>query len=321
MTIFFYTPNPISEALSLNDEVDLLTQTRGLECWINITFFYLKNSKIPFEIKLVNEIPVEGLILFHKGYFPKDFRPNSKQYFICIQADYGRHRYAQMHIVQNPYQSFNLFVNNRLLSDYLFSYTSTDFIPLWPQPCLIPRDLSRKYSIQNVNFFGNPQETLPGLNIEMNSFFEKRKLNFIPKYNIYQWHDYQATDIVLSIRSFSKKEFYHKPLSKLVNGVLAGSIIIAGDESSATYFKKHFYPELLTISNISELQRSIDYIINNSESSFQAISKAKNRIAPFLKDALVNKWVQSLCKAIDQYNRWLRTSQLNRDAFYNFRNL
>ena len=36
-------------------------------------------------------------------YIPEaDLQPNSRQLFVCCQADRSRHNYAQIHIVQNP---------------------------------------------------------------------------------------------------------------------------------------------------------------------------------------------------------------------------
>ena len=147
--IYYYYPNKIPNTLDYKS---------GLDCWILKTFWKLKEYKSDLNIHLVNYIPDEGIIIFHKGFFPKDIVPSNTQLFVCVQADYGRHKYAQYHIAQNPLgvSNFN-FSKRSFLEEKLFSFTKSYFIAHWNQNDIIKRNSSRGESFKNVCFYGIDQ--------------------------------------------------------------------------------------------------------------------------------------------------------------------
>jgi hypothetical protein len=315
MRIYFYSPKAVETLEKVKSYEDLFLQSKGLEFWIHSTFFHLKTKQTLFEPILTDNIPEMGIIVFHKSFFTKDLKPNKNQFFICVQADYGRHKFAQMHIVQNPFQINNFRASKKSVIDNLFNYASTNFISHWPQPGLLLRDLERGYIIENISFFGN-KEQIP---IELVEYLNSRSINFKAHFDPSTWNNYEQTDIVLAIRSFDQKPHYNKPFSKIVNANLAGCLVIAGAESSAKFYKYNYYPELPIATTIDELIKAIDLIIGNPKDSFDRLRKSQSKIEKFTEDGVLLQWLSILEFAVTKFEDYKKSSNFSKEIFFKYR--
>ena len=314
MKVYFYTTD-IDSWNDLESSGDLMSQTRGLQCWIHMTTYYLRKYSKIIEPIVVNQVPEEGIIVFHKGYFPKLYKPGRNQFFVCIQADYGRHRYAQMHLVQNPLQLQGFNGGFQSAIDPVFSFTKRQFLPLWPQPSIIERNPDRKYAVEHVGFFGNPQEFLSDEIGKFETFLKGNGLNIRYKFDPADWADYSTTDIALAIRSFSNLPYYNKPVSKLVNAVLAGSLIVAGDESSSRFFKKRYFPEMHLVATLDDTQRAIKQLLDDPVSAFEKVSNCRARLEEFSIENLTYSWEQLLLEAEGKFKKWKKMNSMKHRAF------
>jgi hypothetical protein len=319
MKIYLYSPDATAISSNLKIQSDLIEEAKnGLGCWIHSVYFYLKTY---LNIQLVDDIPDEGIILYHSGFFPKNIKPTGKQYFICVQADYGRSRYAQMHLVQNPYQSSNLLVNKRIVTDSLFSFSSIIFIPLWVQPSIIPRSIERGYEISNVKFLGNIEQLNPAEKDKLYSAISSCNLNFIPVFNYNEWNDYSSCDIVLALRDFNNNPYYYKPFSKIVNAIMADTLVISGNESSSKYFKKHFYKQLPIVKTTNDLISSLNKIKDNPEAAFISLTSVKTKINQLSNEFLLYKWIDIFKKSELLFDKWKMSSNFKRELFYKSREI
>jgi hypothetical protein len=311
-SIYFYYPNKIPNTLDYKS---------GLDCWILKTFWKLKEYKSDLNIHLVNYIPDEGIIIFHKGFFPKDIMPSNTQLFVCVQADYGRHQYAQYHIAQNPLgvSNFN-FSKRSFLEEKLFSFTKSYFIAHWNQNDIIKRNSSRGESFKNVCFYGIapnfPKDLLEP------SFREKLKSEGIELKIITdsdQWNDYSETDCVLAIRDFENKPHYNKPFSKIVNSYLAGVPVIAGNESSSLYLKNGLGIGISIVTNPDECFNAIKQVKENYLSSLKRIIIDKDKLKEFQDEAIVLSWDKLLREMQHNYQLWLNSSSLAKNIYIKYR--
>jgi hypothetical protein len=322
MKVYFYSPIANDTLKKLDSFDDLIYQTRrGLEIWIHITYYMLLHKSKLIEPILTQEIPDEGIVVFHKGFSPKEIKPNKNQYFICVQADYGRHKFAQMHLVQNPYQVSNFKLSRRSFFDNTFSFSSSNYITLWPQPSIIKRSLDRNISINNISFYGNIEQVEKGLEEYLTGFCKKNGLQYTPKYDPLSWNDYSSTDITLAIRSFDNNSYYHKPFSKLVNAVIADCLVIAAPESSSLFFKEKYFPKLPIVDSIDGLSREINNIIKYPDIYFEHLNACKNRINELVDDGVVSQWEHMLFVANNQFLNWKNSSPITRSIFLNYRSL
>lgn len=310
--IYFYYPNEIPITLDYKS---------GLDCWILKTFWKLKEYKNDLNIHLVNYIPDEGIIIFHKGFFPKDIVPSNTQLFVCVQADYGRHQYAQYHIAQNPLgvSNFN-FSKRSFLEEKLFSFTKSYFIAHWNQNDIIKRNSSRGESFKNVCFYGIDQN-FPQKLFEP-SFKEKLKKEGIDLKIITdsdQWNDYSETDCVLAIRDFENKPHYNKPFSKIINSYLAGVPVIAGNESSSLYLKNGLGIGISIVTNPDECFNAIKQVKENYLSSLKRIIIDKDKLKEFQDEAIVLSWDKLLREMQHNYQLWRNSSSLAKNIYIKYR--
>ena len=315
MKIYFYSPKARETIEKLKIYEDLFFQSKGLEFWIHSTFFHLKIKQNLFEPILTDSIPEMGIIIFHKGFFPKDLKPNKNQFFICVQADYGRHKFAQMHIVQNPFQINNFQASKKSVLDSLFNFATTNFVSHWPQPSLLKRKLHRGNLIENISFFGN-KEQIPN---ELEDYLNSKSINFKAHFDPSTWNNYEHTDIVLAIRSFDEKPYYNKPFSKIVNATLAGCLVIAGAESSAKFYKDNYYPELPIVSSTDELIKAIDLIIENPQDSFNCLRNSRSKIKNFTEEGVLLQWISILEFAVKKFEDYRESSNFSKEIFYRYR--
>ncbi len=110
--------------------------------WTLQTYLYLRAGGV--NCQLTGTLPREGIVVTHRDFLADAIRPGPRLLLVCLLADRGapemwlagagRHPYAQLHLVQNPQDA--LVARPSLLWE-------SRYLPLWPQPGLIPRDAAR----------------------------------------------------------------------------------------------------------------------------------------------------------------------------------
>lgn len=316
--IYFYNPTYSSEECkNLNDSFIPAT---GIDCWINQSYLNLRNI-LKDRIHLVNEIPESGIIVFHPKYFPKDFIPSINQFLICAQADYGRHRFAQINLVQNQDQLNSFYYNKRAKTDRLFKFSDNLYLPHWQHPHLIKRSVERKNLVEQVAFFGNPKNIDPLILGKVPDELYHRGMRFSLKMNKKDFYDYSEVDIALAVRSFFDNSYINKPYWKILNAVLCGSLILASSESSSIHFKKYFYPELPIISSYTDLIRILESIKMNPDSYFTPLRLAQDRLMSYYHPSLINNWLNVFEIATKKFQSWRTSNQIYREAFIKYRSI
>jgi hypothetical protein len=240
--IYFYYP-PGADDGNIPASNGVFTSNRaGYYNWSVKTYGYL--SKMGFPCRLTHTLPDEGIIVSHRHFLKNTMLPNRRQLFVCAVADFWRHPFAQLHIVQNT--------SDPLLVDAAPSWPAV-FIPLWPESGLIPRDPARGDKFENVAYFGLPPRLAPQLRSEkFAARLREHGFNFriVPRD---RWNDYSDTDAVLAVRNFAPVSWHKFPPSKLYNSWHAGVPALLGSESAYQaerrseydYFEVHSPDEVL----------------------------------------------------------------------------
>ena len=214
--IYFYYPPGIDGDIPESKGV-FARDRPGKYIWTVKTFGYL--SKMGFPCRLTDQLPDEGIIVTHREFFTDGMIPNRRQLFVCVVADFQRHPFAQLHIVQNA-------------RDPLLTHASpawpAAFMPHWPETNLIPRDPARGDLFENVSYFGLPARLAPQLrSAQFAARLREQGFNFrIVSRD--RWNDYSDTDAVLAVRSFAPVSWHKFPPTKLYNCWLARRSGFAG---------------------------------------------------------------------------------------------
>ena len=295
-------------------ENKFLTLQNGLENWIFQTYYIFRKIGLK-DVFLTDIIPKEGVVIFHSGYFEKNLKPSVSQFFICVSADYGRHRYAHIHIFQNIQQTQFQYKNGRLFLDKLFIYTRNIFIPHWTQPQIINRQAKSK-SLRKIGYFGLTQNLDVEIIDFLTEFSSKNDLEFEIVDDYLKWNDYTNFDLIIAIRSLKKGEYFNKPFSKLINAIIAGVPVISGDESSARFFKKKYFPFLSIVNSINELENEIFYIKDNYVDTLLTVEKYSTKLKESFPKEVIDSWSKCFETSISLFQKWRNSTLKSRELFF-----
>jgi hypothetical protein len=280
--------------------------------WTLQTYLYLNNYG--FSCQLVDTMPDEGIVVSHRDFLDDSFQPGPKMLLVCLRADVDRHPYAQLHVVQNPYQA---------IPKTLMTLWESHFIPHWPQPSIIFRDPKRGDAFENVMFLGNAVNLVPEFQEPMwYEELEKLGLKFKTKLGHDQWHDYSDTDVVLAIREFGRENYWRgKPASKLYSAWHAGVPAILGYESAFQAERKSDL-DYLEATSLKEVIMSLKQLQDNLELRHAIIENGRIRAKETQPDVMVERWKEFLIDvAIPAYRNWCLMPRWQQQLFFNTRQL
>jgi hypothetical protein len=215
-----YLPDPARQEAWRSGKITRLEEAGKVacaQCWIYQTSVALERSDVP--VRLTQAIPSEGILVALTNLLTADFRVPKHVFFVGVVADYLADARAHLHVVQNNAHARRL--------------RNAAFMPLWPQPNLLPRDPARGDRFENVCFFGESSNLAPELSDTrwQDKLRNELGLNFIIC-GADRWHDYREADCVVAIRGFRRSSYVHKPATKLYNAWLAGVPFIGGLDSA-----------------------------------------------------------------------------------------
>lgn len=320
--IYFYSPEIEKVPKDSVQAVDPKFYSTGLHHWVHFTYCYFKyiDHSHAFDVIMTSSIPEQGIIVFHRGWFPSDLKPNSKQLFVCLLVDCGRHRYAQIQVVHNPKSVDNFRRSIKSLLDKCFRFTKEVFIASWPQPGLIARSEDRGYKVENICFMGHPKNLPKELKTkEWLKKCHEMKVNFQVIDEASKWSDFSQIDLILAMRSFDNRPYYHKPFLKITNAMLAGVPVIATRESSHLYLKYEKKVDFQIVDSIIELASIVKLMKDNPTLEFQKVEINQKLIKDYTSEAVFKAYNQLFKECAVKLQRWSAAGKVQRFFYLKFR--
>ena len=243
--VYFYYPNGVDDDTARRSTQEYLPGRAGNFVWTVKTWAYL--SEMGFPCRLTSQLPDEGIVITHREFLHNSMVPTPEQLFVCIMADFYRHPFAQLHVVQNA-------------CDELVIRPSPNwravFMPHWTESALIARDRARGDTLVNVSYYGLPERLAPQLRSE--GFIARlRECGFdFRMVSRDRWNDYSDTDVVLAVRSFARVSFHKYPPTKLYNCWAAGVPALLGRESGYRAEKQHEY-DYFEVDSVDHVLRTL----------------------------------------------------------------
>jgi len=282
------------------------TYNWSLYNWTLQTYLQLKANGFPCE--LVSKMPEQGIVVAHRYSLPDQTQPSAKVLLVCIQADKGRHTYAQLHIVQNP-------------QDDIFNKSAAFWprccIPLWPQPGLIPRHAERGDRFENIVYLGRARELAP----ELQSPQWQEKLDTLGlKWQVVteqeRWNNYSNADAILAVRRFERSCSYSwKPPSKLINAWQGGVLAILGSES-AYQAARQGELDYIEVTSLEQALGALQRLRDDVKLRQAMLENGRMRAEETKPQQLTARWRSYLTDvAVPVYERWRTTSSWNRQTF------
>ena len=313
--IYFYIPQdelPDNIPETMDSYWQWLGVKRGMYNWTLQTYLRLKENGFPCQ--LIGKLPESGIVVAHWDFLPENLKPEPKILLVCIQADRARHRYAQIHLVQNPQEE--MLVRS-------VKFWESHYIPYWPQPGLIPRNSQRGDLFQNAAYIG--RELNLASELKDVSWFDKMKgigLNWRVVDNRDRWHDYSDIDVIIAIRNFNhKKDYSWKPATKLYNAWHAGVPAILGRDSA---FRAERKSELdyLEAASLEDVVTALIRLRDDQALRQAMVENSKMRAQETDPGNIVVQWQNFFQqKAIPAYERWCNSSSWTRQSFLQSRDL
>lgn len=244
------------------------------QCWIFQTWALLKRSG--FATELVHEMPDEGIVISLTGCLPSDFRTRPQLFVAGIVADGLPHPGAHVQILQN--------------SAHAKRFPGAAFMPLWPQPNIVPRNTNRGGTFERVAFFGDEGN----LAAELRDPRWREKLSSVTGAALEirtaaRWHDYSDVDAVIAIRDFRGARHLHKPATKLCNAWLAGVPFVGGADS-AYAADGHPGTDYLVARSPDEALTALENIRNDSSLRTRLVAEGVRTAQNFSVDAITARW-------------------------------
>lgn len=303
--IYFYIP-PRRWPSSLElGEIEASQFGLGVYCWTFQTYYHLHASGFP--CILTNTIPEAGIVVAYRTSFPNRLRPNPNQYFICIKGDEAWHAYAQLHIVQNAAE---------ITAARFAMMGKRIFMPIWPQPGLIPRDPRRGNRFENVCYFGREEQLAPELRTtEWVARMAQAGIHFRIISDPQRWKDYSEVDAVVAVRRFKKSQYTWKPATKLYQAWHAHVPAIVGAES-AFHTEQRSALDFIEAKTPDDVHRAILLLRDAPELRQRMVDNGITRAAETSVPAIVERWHTMLAgAATDGWRKWIDAGRLARTAF------
>jgi len=307
--ICFYYPRSIPEDAP-RAGVDTFTTYSGSYVWTIKTFGAL--SRLGFPCYLSREVPADGLVITHRELLADDMVPGPRQFFLCIVADFYRHPYAQMHLVQNR--------EDPLLRHPSVAWPAA-FQPHWTEGGLIPRDPARGDTFANVSYFGMPHRLAPQL--QGGRFLHRLRargfdLRIVDREH---WNDYGDTDAVLAVRSLANVSHHKYPPTKLYNAWLAGVPALLGNESAYRSERRNQY-DYFEVRSSGEVLRTLEYLRGNRALRERVARNCALRATEVSPDRIAEQWTRTLTTmAVPAYEHWCALSPARQARFLRARRL
>jgi hypothetical protein len=301
--IYFYYPPGIDDDIPESRGV-FARDRPGKYIWTVKTFGFL--SKMGFPCRLTHRLPDEGIIVTHREFFTDGMTPNPKQLFVCVVADFQRHPFAQLHIVQNA--------RDPLLTHATPAWPAA-FMPHWPETGMIPRDPARGDLFENVSYYGLPARLAPQLRSPQ---FAERLREHGFNFRIVsrdRWNDYSDTDAVLAVRSFAPVSWHKFPPTKLYNCWLAGVPGLLGGESAYKAERRSEY-DYFEVGSADEVLKTLLRLRGDPELRAAVARNCAERAAGVDPMRIAETWAAFLnTVAVPAWHDWRRRSAASRIAF------
>ena len=163
------------------------------------------------------------------------------------------------------------------------------FIPLWPQPGLMQRDVRRGVRIERIAYHGRTASAPPWFaDARFRRALERRGIAFdVPDR---RWEDYRAVDLAIAARRELAGILAHKPATKLYNAWLAGVPVLASPEPAYRELRRKAI-DFIEVREPLDVLAAIDLLRANPGLYRAMVANGRERGAEFGVEAIRARWM------------------------------
>ncbi len=166
------------------------------------------------------------------------------------------------------------------------------FVPLWPQPGLVPRDASRGEHIESVVYQGRTGSAPAWFaSSALREALAWRGVRFEVREK--RWNDYTRVDLALAARDEVPAILAHKPATKVYNGWLAGAPVLASPEPAYRAIRRSPL-DFLDVRGAGDVVAAVDYLRSRPDIYRAMVRHGRERGREFDVDAVRARWLALL---------------------------
>ncbi|HET9470265.1 MAG TPA: glycosyltransferase, partial [Usitatibacter sp.] len=166
------------------------------------------------------------------------------------------------------------------------------FIPLWPQPGIVPRGADRGDRLERIAYLGRTDSAPPWFeDAGFRRALRARRVEF--EVRTRDWADYRDVDIALAIRRELPGVLAQKPATKLYNGWLAGVPVLASPEPAYRELRKRAI-DFIEVRDATDVLRAVDIFRANPGLYRAMAANGLARGAQFGVHATRARWMELL---------------------------
>lgn len=254
----------------------------GRNSWIAQGYVRLRESleRRGHAVKVAARIPDEGIAIVHRDD-ANDWRAvRAGAFLVVVRADRAPVLACDLAIAQN---GTALRRNER-------------FVPLWPQPGLLPRDEARGPRLSRLVYQGRGAK-LPAWTRSraFTSALAARGIAFEARES--GWGDYRTADIALAAREDSATMLATKPATKVVNAWLAGVPLLATREPAYDEVRRTAR-DFIAVWSAGDAIAAIDRLRASPDLVSAIVRNGRERAREFDVEAVRAKWLSLIDEVI-----------------------
>ena len=166
------------------------------------------------------------------------------------------------------------------------------FVPLWPQPGLLPRRGDRGTRVERLAYLGRT-DSAPAW-FEDAAFRRALRARRIElEVRTRDWSDYGDIDVALAVRSELRGVLAQKPATKLYNGWLAGVPVLASPEPAYRALRRKAI-DFIEVRDAGDVLRALDILRANPGLHRAMAANGLARGGEFAVDAIRARWMDLL---------------------------
>ena len=196
-----------------------------------------------------------------------------ESYLVAVRADRAPVAACDVAIAQN---ALHLARNER-------------FIPLWPQPGLVPRDAGRGARIDCIAYHGRTGTSPPWF---ASDAFARAMARRGMRFEVREtgWGEYREVDVALAVRDELPGVLATKPATKIYNGWLSQVAVLAAPEPAYREVRRAFI-DFLEVTDARSVLDAVDLLRANPRLYAAMVANGRARSSEFNVAAIRARWL------------------------------
>lgn len=249
----------------------------GVNNWVVQSYLQLREpmAQVGIRARITDHFVTNAICIAHRDHLNCFFDFSERAYIVAVRADRPLVQIGHRQIVQNVLAGRN---------------ASERYLPLWPQPGLIPRDPRRGVGIERMAYFGR-DASMPQWLRDPRFIDALKRIGITFSLRTREWHDYSDVDLVLAHRIASPTLLHEKPASKLINAWHAGVPALLSDEPAYAALRRSDL-DYLVVDTPQSLLRRIEYLRAETSVYRAMIENGRVRAREYSAEAVRARWLE-----------------------------